>query len=163
MKILTDCSIMSTNQIRTIEEKYNAKFVFESQLKLKDNNWSDFSSAVFYTETPHPEGSNWFGIWRNDGKYMISNAISAVEEPFFGVLAENGDIIYSRHPHDLRVSDDRTVFIDGGRGHPRYDMEHRVVKLRVSRDKVVVVPTDRKRSGFEVPYTEELNWDMPPM
>ena len=47
-------------------------------------------------DIPHPEGSNWFGIWEGSDKFMISNAISAIEEPFFGALAENGDVIYSR-------------------------------------------------------------------
>ena len=77
MRILTDCSFLSEKQIEKIAEKYNAKYVFESQLKLRGGNWSDFSAAVFYTEVPHPEGSHWFGIWRNGEKYMISNAISA--------------------------------------------------------------------------------------
>ena len=98
MRILTDCSFLSEKQIEKIAGKYNATYVFESQLKLRGGNWSDFSAAVFYTEIPHPEGSNWFGIWDNAGKYMISNAISAVEEPFFGILGRNGDVIYSRHP-----------------------------------------------------------------
>jgi len=91
---------------------------------------------------------------------MISNAISAVEEPFFGILAENGDIIYSRHRHDFRESDDKTVFMDGGRDHMRHDLIHEVVKLKVSKDKVVVVLKENKRAICEVPYTEELDWDI---
>ena len=55
---------------------------------------------------------------------MISNAISAVEQPFTGVLAENGDVIYSRSPRDLRESDDKTVFIDGERDRCRGPLEH---------------------------------------
>ena len=160
MRILNECSFLSKKQIENIEEKYNAKYVFESQLKLRSSNWSDFSAAIFYTETPHPEGSNWFGIWNNSGKYMISNAISAVEEPFFGALSENGDVIYSRHPRDLRESDDRTVFIDGGRDHCRHDLTHQVVKLKVCKDKVIVVPKENKRAMCEVPYTEVLDWDV---
>jgi hypothetical protein len=157
--ILTGCSFLSNRQTAKIEQRFRAKYVFESQLKLRSDQWSDFSAAVFYTEEPHPEGSNWFGIWERDGRLMISNAISAVEEPFFGVLAENGDIIYSRHAHDLRESDDKTVFIDGGRSHCRHDLIHEVVKLKVVRDKVVVVPRE-KRAMCEVPFTQELDWDI---
>jgi hypothetical protein len=157
--ILTDCSFLSHRQISKIEQRYRAKYVFESQLKLRSDQWSDFSAAVFYAEEPHPEGSNWFGIWVRDGRFMISNAISAAEEPFFGVLADNGDIIYSRHPRDLRESDDKTVFIDGGRNHCRHDLIHEVVKLKVVKDKVVVVPRE-KRAACEVPFTEELDWDI---
>lgn len=160
MRVLTDCSFLSARQIRKIEEKHNAKYVFESQLKLRSNDWSDGSSAVFYTVTPHQDGSNWFGVWNNNGKYMISDAISAVEEPFFGALAENGDIIYSRHRHDFRESDDRTVFVDGGRGLTRHDLTHDVLKLKVSKDTVIVVPKENRTAVCEVPYTEEMGWDL---
>jgi hypothetical protein len=156
--ILTECSFLSGKKIEKIERRYRATYVFESQLKLKSDQWSDFSAAVFYAEKPHPEGSNWFGIWQMDGRFMISNAISAVEEPFFGMVAENGDIIYSRHPRDLRESNDKTVFIDGGRNHGRHDLIHEVVKLKVFKDKLVVVPRE-KRAVCEVPFTEELDWD----
>jgi hypothetical protein len=160
MEILTDCSFLSKRQIEKIEERYNAKYVFETQLKLRSDKWSDFSAAVFYAEEPHPEGSNWFGIWNNNRQFMISNAISAVEEPFFGAVAENGDVIYSRHPRDYRESEDRTVFVDGGRDQMRHDMEHDIVKLKVVKDKVVVVPRESKRPVCEVPFTEELDWDI---
>jgi hypothetical protein len=160
VNILTDCSFLTNRQIAQIEARYRAKYVFESQLKLRSYRWSDFSAAVFYAEEPHPQGSNWFGIWRRDGRFMISNAISAVEQPFTGVLAENGDVIYSRSPRDLRESDDKTVFIDGGRDRCRYDLEHWVVKLKVIKDKVVVVSSENKRALCEVPFTEELDWDI---
>ena len=160
MRILTDCSFLSEKQIAKIGERYGARYVFETQLRLRSDKWSDFSSAVFYTEAPHPEGSNWFGIWNNCGRFMISNAISAVEEPFFGALAENGDVIYSRHPRDFRESDDKTVFIDGGRDHCRYNLTHDVVKLKVFKEKVLVVPRENKRTVCEVPYTEEIDWEI---
>lgn len=160
MRILTDCSFLTNKQIRKIEERYGATYVFESQLKLRSEKWSDFSSAVFYTDDPHPEGSNWFAIWDNDGRFMISNAISAVEEPFFGALAENGDVIYSRHCRDFRESDDKTVFVDGGRDRLRHDLIHEVLKLKVLRDRVVVVPREHRRPGCEVPFTAELDWDI---
>lgn len=157
VSIRTDCSFLSDRQIEKIERRYGAKYVFESQLKLRSNQWSDFSAAVFYADEPHPDGSNWFGIWTCNGRFMISNAISAVEEPFFGAVAENKDVIYSRHPRDFRESEDKTVFVDGGRGHFRHDLEHEIVKLKVVKDKVVVVPRE-KRAVCEVPFTEELDW-----
>jgi hypothetical protein len=160
MKILTDCTFLSNEQIKKIEARYGAKYVFESQLKLRSEKWSAFSSAVFYAAQPHPEGSNWFGIWDNDGRFMISNAISAVEAPFFGALAENGDVIYSRHPRDYRESEDRTVFVDGGRERTRHDLIHDIVKLKVLKDRVVVVPKENKLPACEVPFTAELDWSM---
>ncbi|CAJ0882427.1 hypothetical protein AMST5_03336 [freshwater sediment metagenome] len=160
MRILTDCTSLSNKQIQKIEARYAAKYVFESQLKLRSEKWSSFSSAVFYTAEPHPEGSNWFGIWDNDGRLMISNAISAVEEPFFGALAENGDVIYSRHPSDYRESEDGTVFVDGGRARTRHDLIHDIVVLKVLKDRVVVVPKELKFPACEVPFTAELDWNI---
>jgi hypothetical protein len=91
---------------------------------------------------------------------MISNAISAVEAPFFDALAENGDVIYSRHPRDYRESEDRTVFVDGGRERTRHDLIHDIVKLKVLKDRVVVVPKENKLPACEVPFTAELDWSM---
>jgi hypothetical protein len=159
VNILTDCSFLSSRQIGKIEQKYRAKYVFESQLKLRSDEWSDFSAAVFYADEQHPEGSHWFGVWNNNGRFMISNAISAAEEPFFGAVAENRDVIYSRHPRDFRESEDKTVFVDGGRNHFRHDLEHEIVKLKVVKDKVAIVPRER-RAVCEVPFTEELDWDI---
>jgi hypothetical protein len=159
VRILTDCSFLSPKRIQKIEGRYKAKYVFESQLKLRSDRWSDFSAAVFYADEPHPKGSSWFGIWNHLERFMISNAISAVEEPFFGAVAENGDIIYSRHRHDFRESEDKTVFVDGGRDHCRHDFEHEIVKLKVFKDKVVVVPR-RTNAVCEAPFTEELDWDI---
>jgi hypothetical protein len=160
MRILTDCSFFPGETIKKIEEKLCAKYVCETQLKLRSDSWSSFSAAIFYTEEPHPEGSNWFGIWLKDGRVMISNAISAVEEPFFGVVAENGDVIYSRHPTDFRESEDKTVFVDGGRDRCRHDLMHEIVKLKVVKDKVVAVSKENKRAHCDVPFTEELTWDI---
>jgi hypothetical protein len=160
MRILTDCSFLSKKQIEKIEEKHNAKYVFESQLKLTGDNWSDFSAAVFYTAIPPPHGSNWFGIWRTSGKYMISDAVSAIEEPFFGILSDNGDVIYSRHRQDEHVSDGGELFIGGGRDHTSHDLTHYVVKLIVSKDKVVVLQNETTKTWCEIAYTDELDWDI---
>jgi hypothetical protein len=160
MRILTDCSFLSETQIKTIEDKFRARYVFESQLKLKSDRWSDFSAAVFYSDLPHPKGSHWFGIWLEDGKLIIGDAISATKEAFIGAVAESGDVIYSRNPHDYRESADRTVFIDGGREHCRHNLTHEILKLEVVKDKVSVVSEKRKIECCDVPYMEELNPDI---
>lgn len=160
MRILTDCSFFSKQQIEQIEGYYEANYVFESQLKLRNGDWSDFSAAVFYTEVPHPKGSNWFGIWRDGDKYMISDAISAVEEPFFGLLADNGDVVYSRHLHDDHVRNNGEFFIGGGRSKTSYDLTHHLVKLMVYKGKVVVAPKEGRKAWCDVPFTEEIEWDI---
>jgi hypothetical protein len=160
MRILTDCSFLSKKQIEKIEQHYGAKYVFESQIKLRSNKWSYFSAAVFYTETPHPEGSNWFGVWESSGRYMISNAASAVDEQFFGIMADNKDVIYPPHPHDFRRSDDKSVFVSGGRDNTVDDLTHHVIKLTVHKDEVVVYTTEQKKTFCDVPYTSEMDVDL---
>jgi hypothetical protein len=83
-----------------------------------------------------------------------------VDEPFFGALADNGEVIYSRHRNDFRESEDKTVFVDGGRAHFRHDFEHELVKLKVVKDRVVLIPREAKIAFCEVPFTEELGWDI---
>jgi hypothetical protein len=61
IRIRTECSFLSPAQVRRVEVRYKAKYVFESQLKLRSDKWSDFPAAVFYSEEPHPKGSNW--LW----------------------------------------------------------------------------------------------------
>ncbi len=158
--IRTESSFLSPKQIQRVEKKFRAKYVFESQLKLRSDHWSDFPAAVFYSEEPHPKGSNWFGVWDNLGRFMISNATSAVNEPFFGALPDNGEVIYSRHRNDFRESEDKTVFVDGGRAHFRHDLEHEIVKLKVVKDRVVLIPRQAKTAACDVPFTEELGWDI---
>jgi len=78
-------------------------------------------------------------LYKNeDGTVMIADGIIATKETFSGVMAKNGDVIYSRYRHDYRTSDDGSVFVDGGRDYFRsgvYDKEQ-YVSLRVNKDKL---------------------------
>ena len=66
MKIHNECTFIKPDGIAKVENMYNAKYVFESCLKTRDNGWSNFPVAIFYTETAHPKGSNYMGLCRND-------------------------------------------------------------------------------------------------
>jgi hypothetical protein len=140
MRILKDCSFLNAESIKLVEEKYNAKFVFESPLKLPNGNWSDESVAVFYTEEAHPQGSNYFGLYYTKEGWMITNAISAVEEPF-DALCIDEEVVYSRYRHDYRPH--KGVFVDGGRDYMRYGGERfseaKIVKLVVNKDRLELV------------------------
>jgi hypothetical protein len=89
---------------------------------------------------------------------MISDAISAAEEPFFGLLADDGDVVYSRHPQDDRMRDNGEFFIGGARSKTAYDLTHHVVTLMVCMDQVVLTPKEGKKAWCVVPFTEEIEW-----
>jgi hypothetical protein len=141
MKIHNESSWLKPDGIAKVEQMYNAKYVFESCLKTRFGGWSEFPVAIFYTEQAHPEGSNYFGLFKSEfGQLTICNGISALEE-FIG-LQIGEDIIYSRYRHDyctLNENEDGG-FIDGGRDYVRTNPEiGKLVKLKVVKDKLEVV------------------------
>jgi len=137
--IKNESSWLDPDTIIKIEDRYNATYVFESCLKDIYGNWANFPVAIFYTEQAHPQGSNYFGLYKTeDGNVMITNGIVATEQSFPGVIARNGDAIYSRFRHDYRTSDDGSVFVDGGRDYFRTGVYNKdqYISLRVNKDKL---------------------------
>lgn len=118
MKILISPEYLTELDIKKIEEKFNAKYVCETCIKYA-NGWRDEPSLIFYSEEAHPQGSNWFAVSRQGDQYVISNAKESIDVPMVGVVADNGDVIYSRYRHDMRSSPDGSVWIDGGRDYTR--------------------------------------------
>lgn len=132
MRILKESEIFSAENIAKIEEMKDAKYVCETCLKGKGGGWINQAVAVFWNKDPAnipPGGSAWFGLFRKyyppelveilPPQLMITNAISATETPITGVVAMNGDVIYSRYRHDYRISPDKTAMVDGGRDYLR--------------------------------------------
>jgi hypothetical protein len=101
---------------------------------------------VFRGETEHPDSkSRYFGVYLDEqNRVMITNAQSAVDEEITGVVADDGEIIYSRYRHDFRQSADGSVFVDGGRDYIRSSVlpEDRYVTLRIVEDELKVVNKD---------------------
>lgn len=132
MNILNEPIIFTQENIDKICELRKAQYVCDTTLK----NGADCS--VFYGETAHPvSNSRYFGLYRDPARDMfyICNGESVEDYEFDAVVADNGDIIYSRHRHDYRYSPDGSVWIDGGRSYTRsglYDASRRV--LLVVRD-----------------------------
>jgi hypothetical protein len=141
MNILNDCSFLPKEAIEKIEKKYNATYVFESCIKDKKGNWCNSPTAIFYAEEAHPEGSNYFAIYPDyqSNAYMITNAITAVTDPFDAVLVDE-EVIYSRYRHDYR--EHKGVFVDGGRDYTRCGGSNmsdiKIVTLKVEKDKLVI-------------------------
>ena len=96
----------------------DVKYVCTSALGAQD-----FATDVFYRSTPHPQfGNRYFAIYRNHfaagAQIMITNA-DVIEELEFGMVEDkNGDLHYSAHRHDYKVTDAGNI-IDGGRAYIR--------------------------------------------
>lgn len=105
--------------IAKVEEKYNAKFVGQFCCKTRGGTWAESPADVYWQETP-PEGySNYFALITQMGSVYITSGASAVEPLITGVVANDGEVIYSRYRHDYRSSKDGSVWIDGGRDYVR--------------------------------------------
>ena len=106
--------------IKVIEEEYNAKYVGDFCIKGKYVSWSNFPVSIFWQETPPVEGySNYFGVYVEDDKVFITDGSSAFSEPIEGIVADDGEVIYSRYRHDMVSSADGSVSIDGGRDYTK--------------------------------------------
>ena len=107
---------------KKVEKKYNVKFVCETPIKLK-SGWYETSSLIFYSEEPHPQGSNYmaFSVFptgmEGEGQLTITDGFSATKGYITGIVDED-EVIYSRYRHDYRVGK-TGVFIDGGRDYVR--------------------------------------------
>jgi len=135
MRILNESTWLKPDGIAKVENMYNAKYVFESCLKTKWG-WSDIPVCIFYTEQAHPEGSNYFGLYRTDfGDVMITNGISATEP--FNALQVGEDIIYSRYRHDYR--EHKRAIVDGGRDYFKHNGVGQTVMLHVVGDHLEVM------------------------
>ena len=137
MKIMNGCSFMSDDTIELIEKKYDAKYVFETCIKNKSDHWYNFPVAIFYTEEKHPEGSNYFAIYKSCDGWMIADGITAIEE-FDGVKTSDG-VYYSRYRHDYRNIPGG--FVDGGRDYLRWSGDGEVVRIKVVRDRLELAET----------------------
>ena len=131
-------SQFSLTDIEKIETKYNAQYVCDSCLKNKFGGWADLPVSVFYTEESHPQGSNYFGIFRSpfDSSLVIADAIKATE-PFTGLKCGDGTIIYSRFAHDYVKYG--KYFIDGGREYTRRSIDGETVTLQIQKNNLKII------------------------
>ena len=123
-----DCVV----KIHEVEAKYNAKYVGQMALRTKGGGWSeDVPGEVFYQKDPPNGYSNYMALIIQRGELYITSGQSAVEGLINGVVADDGEIIYSRARHDMRYSQDKSVWIDGGRDYMRSGMHGRFILLKV--------------------------------
>lgn len=145
--VANESTFLSPEGIEKIEQKYKAKYVLETSIK-GTYGWLDFPAAIFYTETAHPNGSNYFAIHcRTDGTFpgknwTITDGLSAVDGVVFTGLEHDGKVYYSRYCHDYRSVGNSEYFVDGGREYTRYggpDLKKvKLVNFVVVKDRLVI-------------------------
>lgn len=132
------------------EEHYNAIFVGDFCVKTKDGSWSEIPIAIFYQPNPNFElgHTHYFGLFVvHDNQIAITKGDSAFEEPITGIIADDGEVIFSRYRHDFVRSHDQSVFIDGGRDYVRCGGEdNRLVELVINKHNLEIVPESIDKS-----------------
>ena len=128
--------------IPAIEEKFGGTFIGDFCVKTKSGMWSEFPVAIFYQ--PNPDTSlghtNYFGIVRLDSDHInIMKGDSAFEDPITGIIADDGEIIFSRYRHNFVTSSDKSVWVDGGRDYCRSsNAKNGFVKLVICKDRLII-------------------------
>jgi len=121
--LLNEPVLFDSVNIQKIESVKNAKYVCDTEHK-------DVHVAVFYGEEEHPVSkSRYFALYYSD-QLMITNGSFIEQQHISGVVADNGDVIFSRYRHDFRKSPDGSVFVDGGRSYLRTNTTN-IVSLKV--------------------------------
>lgn len=118
-------------KIDAVEAKYGAKYVGQLCGKSSDGGWVNNPMDVFWQPNPPNGYSNYMGLLIQRGSLFITSGASAVEPLISGIVADDGEIIYSRYRHDYRVSKDGSVWIDGGRDYTRAGSLHNQVMLKI--------------------------------
>jgi len=139
MKIDTKCSFIKPEMIDVFEREYKAKYLLETCLKARNGGWVNFPAAVFYTEEKHPRGSNYFAIYHDGDRLMITDALPSINDVEFKGIEAEGEVVYSRYRHDYREGKNG-AFVDGGRDYFRYGgdrfSDYNIVKFKVVEDRL---------------------------
>lgn len=136
VRIYNEPVLFNYDQVEKICKQYDAQYVV-------DTEQNDIHCAVFYGSKAHPDsGSRYFAMYVTPmtQQLMITNGAFVEEQKIAGIVADNGDIIFSRYRHDYRTSDDGSVFIDGGRAYTRCSLvsADRRVQLNVHKGRLEV-------------------------
>lgn len=127
-----DESIIGKKGIEHFEKKYNAKYVSDLCIKTVHGSWSEQPAAIFYQKEPPVKGySHYFAIFVKDRQTYIASGESAIQGKLIGVMADDGEIIFSRYRHDYRISKDGTADIDGGRDYVKCSKGRELLEIEV--------------------------------
>lgn len=149
-------SIFHEDSLKLPKEYHGGKYIGEFSLKTKEGQWMNTPVAVYYQEEIPEQykgiGSNWFGIWIDPytGRGVISNAISAVETTWAGVVdPDTYFVIYSAYRHDYQTFDseitETTLMVDGGQDYLKCSNSP-LVKFKIVKDYIEVIENDKEES-----------------
>ncbi|MFA7408379.1 MAG: hypothetical protein WCY93_11245 [Anaerolineaceae bacterium] len=111
-EIINHCLHFTPDNLRKVEEHYDAKFVVSTEHK-------GVSCSVFYTAEPHPVSkSRYMALYYQAGNLMVTNG-AWIEDQEIDAVESGGEIIFSRHRHDFFCTSDKEICIDGGREYHR--------------------------------------------
>lgn len=128
----------SEDAIERIESFYKAKYVMETTVIGKHEDWVNIPMCLFYSEKEHPDSnSKYFAIYYSmTGTAMITSGQSAVESSLHAV-EYNGQVFNSVYRHDYNVISDfidgkfvNVMAIDGGRNYKKIDVFQDNVKFK---------------------------------
>jgi outer membrane protein assembly factor BamB len=116
-KILNEPVLFNREQIAKIEDLKRARYVCSTER-------DDKTVEIFYSEDAHVAGGRYFGLYFSslDNQLYITNGGFVEDQEISAVIADDGEIVYSRFRHDYRSSSDGSVFIDGGRSYTRVSL-----------------------------------------
>lgn len=118
--------------IDEVERVKCATFVGMLPLKTTAGQWDEQAVAIFWNENPpNPDYSKYFALFSRAGKVYIADGSSAVSGTITGIVAEDGEIIYSICRHDYRWSKDGSVMIDGGRDYTKCNNPDRLIEMKI--------------------------------
>jgi hypothetical protein len=124
-------SIIGLKGIEHFEKKYNAKYISDLCIQTKQG-WSEQPAAIFYQPKPPVEGySHYFAIIVRGKETYITSGDSAVQGKLIGVMADDGEIIFSRYRHDYRISNDGSADIDGGRDYVKCSKGREMIEIEI--------------------------------
>lgn len=130
-----------SEQIRTIEEKYGARYMGYWCIKDPQGRWTDRPLEVFHDPNPNLElgHSRYFGFFVNSEQQVrTTDAASAFSVPMTGILLKSGEVLVSRYTHDYKAQDGE--FVDGGREYLRYSANSVLVSVRAQDSEFVLEP-----------------------
>lgn len=104
-----DYSLFPDEVTDQVEQNYNCRYVTEWYLDNKS------IVLLFWNDTPHPQGSNWMGVYGSGDHLYVCDGIAASRFPVQCMVSNDKQVLFSKTRHDFRSSHDGSVTVDGGR------------------------------------------------
>ena len=110
---------LDDERISKIEKKYNCRYVAEWNTIAESGKPINQPRMIFWNDQPHPEGSNWMGMYEQEPYYYVCDGITASRLPIECMVSNSKQVLFSKYRHDFRTSHDGSVSVDGGREYTR--------------------------------------------